>query len=181
MPHQTHWLYKVIRQPATFPLNRPWNWLSRSRCYYLDVFHLRRTTFNDDMKAGKREHCVFFCIIQTHFVIMVKLQAALPASTSSTLSFSFNPNDLKSSPPPGNSPWKLFQGGQGWNLTSESQPQQDASEEEQRKKGIIFYKWAANGYEVQPFHLFYHSGDEENEEQDTTGVKGMLLNGQQLP
>lgn len=89
MPHQTHWLYKVIGQPATFPLNRPWNWLSRPRCYYLDVSHLQCTTFNNDMKARRKEHRVFVLFRPT---LWWWSSYRLPAPTSSLLLLVSNPN-----------------------------------------------------------------------------------------
>ena len=78
---------------------------------------------NEDMKTG-RSGVFLYCSAG-----LCGDGQALPAPTF----------DVKSPPLEILHQKKAFQGRQGWNLTSESRPQQGASEEEQREKGIILF------------------------------------------
>lgn len=74
-PHQTHWRSKVIGQSATFLLNRPWNWMSRPQCYYLDVSPSSVYDIYYDTRA-ERKHNNVFLLFRHWLVTDVKWQAA---------------------------------------------------------------------------------------------------------
>lgn len=134
MPHQTHWLYKVIGQPATFPLNRPWNWLRRPQCYYLNVFHLQPV-----IKTWRQEGAACFCIIQ----------ATLRWWSSSPCSHLWCEVS-----PSGNSPKeKLFKAGRGeiWHLRAEHSRGLQRRNKERRE--LFFFKLSSKWVWGSPFHL----------------------------